>query len=160
MAKPERVLRLAGSYRRRQGISEEEFHDYLSHRHGVECAKIHEKYGILKYQMAFNTTSTRALADSMKLPYPVSTHDLEIEYYFRDVASLLAVSADAGFRALHVECEPYVDLAATTVTLTWIEVYLEDGRLVNVDQEGRSAQLSFGELADVGVAEGPVAKYY
>ncbi|KAK8039456.1 hypothetical protein PG993_007867 [Apiospora rasikravindrae] len=152
MAKPECVLRLAGSYR--------QFHDYLSHRHGVECAKIHEKYGILKYQMAFNTTSTRTLAESMKLPYPVSSHDMEIEYYFRDVAALLAVSADADFKRLHVECEPYVDLAATSVTLTWIEVYLEDGRLVNVDKEGKSAQPSFQELADIGVAEGPVAKYY
>lgn len=51
MAKPERVLRLSGIYHRAEGMSEKEFHDFLSHRHGVECAKIHEKYGILKYQM-------------------------------------------------------------------------------------------------------------
>lgn len=51
MAKPERVLRLSGIYHRAEGLSEKEFHDFLSHRHGVECVKIHEKYGILKYQM-------------------------------------------------------------------------------------------------------------
>lgn len=51
MAKPERVLRLSGTYYRAEGMSEKEFHDFLSHHHGVECAKIHEKYGILKYQM-------------------------------------------------------------------------------------------------------------
>lgn len=51
MAKPERVLRLTGSYFRTEGLSEEEFYNFMSRRHGVECAKIHEKYGILKYQM-------------------------------------------------------------------------------------------------------------
>lgn len=51
MAKPERVLRLSGRYQRSPDKSEEEFHDFLSHRHGVECAKIHERHGILKYQM-------------------------------------------------------------------------------------------------------------
>lgn len=80
MAKAERVLRLSGTYYRKEGISEKEFHDFLSYRHGVECAKIHEKYGILKYQMAFNSTSTQGLAKSMKLPYKVNDHDLEIEY--------------------------------------------------------------------------------
>lgn len=51
MSKPERVLRLAGSYYRTKGLSEEEFYNYMSRRHGAECAKTHEKYGILKYQM-------------------------------------------------------------------------------------------------------------
>ncbi|KAI0155703.1 hypothetical protein BJ166DRAFT_626806 [Pestalotiopsis sp. NC0098] len=130
MAKPERVLRLSGIYHRAEGMSEKEFHDFLSHRHGVECAKIHEKYGILKYQMAFNSSTTRALAESMKMPYKVNDHDLEIEYYFKDVASLLALSADQDFKDLHAECVPYVNIETTKITLTWIEVYLEDGKLV------------------------------
>lgn len=96
----------------------------------------------------------------MKLPYPVNNHDMEIEYYFKDVESLLRVSADEGFKALHVECEPYVDLATTTVTLTWVEVYLEDGRLVNVDAAGKSTQPSFAELNNIGESDKPVAKYY
>ncbi|KAK8077177.1 hypothetical protein PG996_003347 [Apiospora saccharicola] len=138
MARPERVLRLSGRYQRNQEKSEEEFHDFLSHRHGVECAKIHEKHGILKYQMV---------------------HDMEIEYYFKDAQALLDVSGDEGFKALHIECEPYVNLARTTVTLTWVEVYLEDGRLVNVDAAGKSMQPSFAELNDIEEAR-PVAKYY
>lgn len=96
----------------------------------------------------------------MKLPYQLSTHDMEIEYYFKDVASLLAVSADEDFKALHIECEPYVDLTTTKVTLTWIEVYLEDGKLVNVDAAGKSMQPSFAELSDIKVSDKPVDKYY
>ncbi|KAI6089180.1 hypothetical protein F4821DRAFT_67200 [Hypoxylon rubiginosum] len=160
MAKPERVLRLSGVYHRKEGVSEKDFHDFLSHRHGVECAKIHAKYDILKYQMAFSSSSAQALAKSMELPYKVNNHDLEIEYYFKDVAALLAISADEDFKALHVECEPYIDHETTTVTLTWIEVYLEDGKLVNVDVAGKSLQPSFEELSDIKVADKPVANYY
>ncbi|RYP74292.1 hypothetical protein DL771_003113 [Monosporascus sp. 5C6A] len=160
MAKPERVLRLTGSYYRAEGLSEEEFYQFMSRRHGVECAKIHEKYGILKYQMAFNTSSTRALAESMKLPYAIDNHDLMIEYYFKDVSSLLAVSADKDFKDLHVEASPYVQLDTTTVQLSWIEVYLEDGKLVNIDSRGESLQPSFLEQSNIQLSEKPVAEYY
>ena len=51
-------------------------------------------------EQAFSSASTRGLAESMKLPYKVNDHDLEIEYYFKDVASLLALSADEDFKAL------------------------------------------------------------
>ncbi|KAK7755708.1 hypothetical protein SLS62_002319 [Diatrype stigma] len=160
MAKPERVLRLFGSYYRNEGVSEEEFHEFMSRRHGVESAKIHEKYGILKYQMAFSTKSTRELAASLKLPYPVTENDMLIEYYFKDLDSLLAISADEDFKALHVEAEPYIRSEATQVTLTWIEVYLEDGKLVNIDSEGKSTQPSFAELSDIKVSDKPLSKYY
>ncbi|KAL9621008.1 MAG: hypothetical protein Q9160_004526 [Pyrenula sp. 1 TL-2023] len=164
MATPTRVLRLTGSYYRNASVSEEDFHDFMSHRHGVECAKVHAKYGILKYQMAFNTKSTRALAASMQLPYPIDEHDLMIEFYFRNVDSLLAISADEDFKNLHTECEPYLQQDRTTVTTTWIEVYLENGMLVNIDEsssgEAKSLQPPFAELADIRVAERPVAKYY
>ncbi|KAK6215891.1 hypothetical protein LQW54_004071 [Pestalotiopsis sp. IQ-011] len=146
-------------------MSEKEFHDFLSHRHGVECAKIHEKYGVLKYQMP-SQLQTRfhlfimGLAESMKMPYTVNDHDLEIEYYFKDVASLLALSADQDFKDLHAECVPYVNIETTKITLTWIEVYLKHGKLVNVGSEGKSSQPSFEELSDIKSSDAPVAKYY
>ncbi|KAK7741260.1 hypothetical protein SLS63_000813 [Diaporthe eres] len=145
---PERVLRLAGSYYRTKGLSEEEFYNYMSRRHGAECAKIHEKYGILKYQM------------TLKLPYGVDDHDLQIEYYFRDLSSLLAVSADEGFKALHVEGTPYVRLDEATVALTWVEVYIEGGRLVNIGADGESLQPSFAEQSDIRVSDRAADKYY
>ena len=109
---------------------------------------------------AFNTSETQALVNSMKLPYQVNDHDLEIEYYFKDVASLLPVSADEDFKALHVEAVPYIRMETTKITLTWIEVYLEDGKLVNIDSQGKSAQPSFEELSDIKLSEKPASKYY
>ncbi|KAI0162089.1 hypothetical protein GGR57DRAFT_453112 [Xylariaceae sp. FL1272] len=96
----------------------------------------------------------------MKTPYKVNNHDLEIEYYFKDIATLLAVSADDEFKALHLESEPYVRHDTATVTLTWIEVYLDNGKLVNLDSEGQSLYPSFAELADIKGSQEPVAKYY
>lgn len=96
----------------------------------------------------------------MKLPYTIDDHDMQIEYYFRDVNSLLAVSADEQFTALHVEAAPYARLDKTTVALTWIEVYLEDGKLVNIDEHGKSTQPSFAEQSSIEAAEKPAAKYY
>lgn len=104
--------------------------------------------------------ATYSLAESMKLPYPVNSHDMEIEYYFKDVESLIKVSAEPDFKALHAECEPYVDLATTTITLTWVEVYLEDGKLVNVDADGKSMQPSFKGLNAIKETKDGVAKYY
>lgn len=54
----------------------------------------------------------------MGTPYQVNIHDLEIEYYFKDVASVLAVSADQEFKELHLESEPYVAHDTSKVTLT------------------------------------------
>ncbi|GAW17108.1 hypothetical protein ANO14919_065580 [Xylariales sp. No.14919] len=96
----------------------------------------------------------------MKTPYQVNTHDLEIEYYFKDVATLLAVSGDQEFKELHLESEPYVAHDTAKVTLTWIETYLENGKMVNVDSEGQSLYASFAELADIKGSEKPVEKYY
>ncbi|KAI0813056.1 hypothetical protein GGR55DRAFT_595837 [Xylaria sp. FL0064] len=158
MAMPERVLRLSGLYHRKEGVSEE-FHRFSRH-HAVRCAKIHEKYGILKYQIACSSSSAQALAESMKTHYQVNTHDLEIEYYFKDIATLHAVSADPEFKELHLESEPYVRHDTAKVTLTWIETYVENGKAVNADSEGQSLYPPFAELADIEGSEKPVEKYY
>ncbi|KAI0100760.1 hypothetical protein GGR51DRAFT_531603 [Nemania sp. FL0031] len=159
MAQLERVLRLTGSYHRKKDVSEEEFHRF-SRDHAVKCAKIHEKYGILKYQIACNSSTTQALAQSLKIPYQVNTHDLEIEYYFKDIASALKVSNDEEFRELHLESEPFVDHDTAKITLTWIETYVENGKMVNINSTGESDYAPFAELADIKESEKAVGNYY
>jgi len=46
-----RVLRMAGSYYRKEGVSEEAFHAFSSGDHAIKAAAIHERYGILRYQV-------------------------------------------------------------------------------------------------------------
>ena len=50
-AAPKRVLRLTGMYYKKDEISSEEFHKFMSSEHGVQSAFIHEKYGIIRYQL-------------------------------------------------------------------------------------------------------------
>ncbi|KAI0473628.1 hypothetical protein GGR56DRAFT_676111 [Xylariaceae sp. FL0804] len=167
MTKTERVLRLSGRYHRKDGVTEADFHNF-SRYHAITYAKIHEKYGTLKYQIACSSSSAQALAENLNTPYRVNEHDLEIEYYFKDVANLHAVSADEEFRALHLEAKPYVRHDTATITLTWVETYLEDGKLVNVGADGESLYPSFTELSnmeaselfDIEASEQPVAKYH
>jgi hypothetical protein len=51
MSEPQKVLRLAGSYYKLDHVSEEEFHNFISRDHAVKAAKIHERHGILHYQL-------------------------------------------------------------------------------------------------------------
>ncbi|KAF7169814.1 hypothetical protein CNMCM5623_002426 [Aspergillus felis] len=155
-----KVLRLAGSYYKLPEVSEEDFHAFISSDHAVKAAKIHEKYGILHYQLAIGTSHTRELAYGLKLPWKIDDHDVTIEYYFTDVSALLAVSADEEFKALHVDAEKFVRLDATTVAVTWVEVFLKDGKLVNIGPDGKSQHPPFAKRIDFALPDKPAAKYY
>ncbi|EPE33801.1 Dimeric alpha+beta barrel [Glarea lozoyensis ATCC 20868] len=155
-----RVLRMAGSYYRKDGVSEEAFHAFCAGDHAIKAAKIHERYGILSYQVAFSTASTRAVTASLGLPWKIDDHDLIIEYYFRSIADLLAISGDADFKALHVDAMDFITIDNTTVSLTWVETYLKDGRLTNVGEDGKSMYQSFAELSALDMSDKFASKYY
>ncbi|RHZ60656.1 hypothetical protein CDV55_104181 [Aspergillus turcosus] len=160
MSETQKVLRLAGSYYKLDHVSEEEFHRFISQDHAVKAAKIHERHGILHYQLAFGSSQTRELAKGLQLPWKIDDHDVTIEFYFTDVSALLAVSADQDFKDLHVDTEKFIRLDATTISVTWIEVYLKDGKIVNIDSEGKSLQPSFAERSVIALPEKPADKYY
>ncbi|KAI1122370.1 hypothetical protein F5Y10DRAFT_254198 [Nemania abortiva] len=159
MATPERVLRFSGVYHRKEGVSEEEFHRF-SRDHAIRSAKIHQKYGVLKYQVAYNSSSTQKLAQSLKFPYQINKHDLELEYYVKDPAVVHAIAKDEEFRALHEESMSYVNHETAKATLTWIEVYLQDGKMFNIGSEGESLYPSIAEMSNIEPSAEPLAKYH
>jgi hypothetical protein len=128
MSEPQKVLRLAGSYYKLDHVSEEEFHNFISRDHAVKAAKIHERHGILHYQLvgipvpwseswrrhaltptqALGSSQTRELAKGLQLPWKIDDHDVTIEFYFTNVSALLAVSADQDFKDLHVDTEKFI----------------------------------------------------
>ena len=95
----------------------------------------------------------------MQLPYKLDDHDATIEYYFEDVASLIAISGDEEFKKLHVEAVPYLKMSETTISLSWVETYVDDKRLVNIDQ-GKSTHLPFKAQNDIVVSDKAADKYY
>ncbi|KAJ6785631.1 hypothetical protein PWT90_00504 [Aphanocladium album] len=157
---PQRVLRLTGSYTRKEGFSEAEFHKFMSPQHATKGAKIYTKYGILKYQLAFSAASTRAVGTSLKLPWSIDEHDVIIEYYYKDIEQMLAISGDNDFKAMHVECEPYINMDNTVISITWVEVFIEDGKLANINSAGETVHAPFEVSFVMSVAERPADKYY
>jgi hypothetical protein len=109
---------------------------------------------------AFGSSQTRELAKGLQLPWKIDDHDVTIEFYFTDVSALLAVSADQDFKDLHVDTEKFIRLNATTISVTWIEAYLKDGKIVNIDSEGKSLQPSFAERSVIALPDKPADKYY
>jgi hypothetical protein len=101
------------------------------------------------------------VADSLKLPWPTySGADVIIEYYFENLEALIGISSDDDFKALHVDCVPFINMETTIISLTWIEVFLEDGKVINISAEGESLHPSFAEASKIELSDKPADKYY
>jgi hypothetical protein len=71
-----------------------------------------------------------------------------VEFYLHSLDELTAVLADPEFKALQQEEEPYVSGENIVATLGWVETYVQDGRVVNLDPDGVPTYPGFGVLAD------------
>jgi hypothetical protein len=47
---------------------------------------------------------------------------------------------------------PYVNLVHTVVTLGWVEKFIDNHKVVNFDEDGKSAYPSWAELNDLSTA--------
>lgn len=83
-----------------------------------------------------------------------------IEFYFKDLESLIAISEDEDFKALHVDCIPFINMETTVISLAWIEVFLDNGKVVNVSPEGKSLHPSFEEVSKIETSTKAADKYY
>ena len=50
-------------------------------------------------------------------------------------------------------------MSETTISLSWVETYLEDKHLVNI-QDGKSTHLPFKEQNDIAMSDEAADKYY
>ncbi|KAJ5219518.1 hypothetical protein N7468_008722 [Penicillium chermesinum] len=62
----------------------------------------------------------------------IDDHDVTIEFYFRNFAELNRVNSDPEFQALQASEEPFVNRAHTVVSLSWVENYVDEGKVVNI----------------------------
>jgi hypothetical protein len=75
-----------------------------------------------------------------------------VEFYFRNFAELNKVNSDPDFQALQASEGPFVNLTHTVVTLGWVEKYVDGGKVVNIDQDGKSLYPPWTELNDLSTA--------
>ena len=80
--------------------------------------------------------------------FTISDHHVQVEYYMRDMDAVYAVAADPEFQVLHGEEGPFVSRLHIVASVGWVEVYVENGRVVNL-VEGRPTYPEFVVMADV-----------
>jgi hypothetical protein len=79
----------------------------------------------------------------------VRDHDFQVEFYFRDPAVLARISADPEFQALQKTEGPYVSSIHVEASLGWIETYIQDGKVVNLGDDGKSSYLGWAAMSAV-----------
>lgn len=87
--------------------------------------------------------------------WTVDDHDVLVEFYVRDLAAIEGIINDPDFLKLQEEEAPYIDTdrAPIGASLGWVEVYAEQGQIVNVTKDGKPAygNLDLGAGAGAGV---------
>ncbi|KAK7749852.1 hypothetical protein SLS53_000433 [Cytospora paraplurivora] len=121
----------------------------------VKASAIAARHGIEIYQQCFSPPQYREALDAMnrqnKRGWVIDDHDITIEFYFRTFEELTAVNTDPDFLALQSSEGPYVNLIHTVVSLSWVEKYVDNGKVVNV-VDGKSTYPPRSVLVDLGNA--------
>jgi len=67
----------------------------------------------------------------------ISDHDVQVEFLFRDFETLTKFTSDPDFQKLQAEEGPYVSKIHVVTSIGWLETYVKDGEVVNIDKEGK-----------------------
>ena len=70
----------------------------------------------------------------MRPGWEIDDHDLQVSVYVRDTDTIQAILMDPDFQALVADDHEYSLQDKAKVTAGWEEVFLEDGKIVEVDQ--------------------------
>lgn len=80
----------------------------------------------------------------------IDQHDMTVELYFRDMSTLRAIASDPTFASFHHLEEPYISRKHVVATLGWVEVYIEDGKVVNLTEDGTPTYSSYATFVKEG----------
>ena len=77
-------------------------------------------------------------------------HDIQVSVWVRNTEDMVAIVMDPDFQALVSDEDKMVDRERATLVAGWEEVYVEDGKIVNVEDGKISYADSFAERSAVG----------
>lgn len=77
----------------------------------------------------------------------IRSHDAQVEFLFRDMETFFRGAADPDFQALQAEEEAYISDAKAEISIGWIETYVRDGKIVNINEAGVSTYPEFDEVS-------------
>ena len=78
----------------------------------------------------------------------VDDHDIVISFYVRSLEDFFKIVTDPEFQELYGQESEVVAQDRGTMTVGWEEVYVEDGKMVNLEG-GKSGNLSVKEVGEV-----------
>jgi hypothetical protein len=87
--------------------------------------------------------------------WTVRDHDFQIEFYFRDPAVFGNIGKDPEFQALQSTHGPYVSRIHTEASIGWVETYVQDGKAVNLSEDGKSEYLGWAAMSAAPQLGGP-----
>ncbi|KAB8276137.1 hypothetical protein BDV30DRAFT_235974 [Aspergillus minisclerotigenes] len=130
-------------------ISEKDFHEYGTRQHAPKAARIRERHGAIKVTQVYTPSITRKLITD-KIPWAVrpgwsiDDHDVSISVYVPSPETLQAIVTDPEFQSLIAGEDEILDQTRAHVTAGWEEVFIEDGKTVDVERP------SWEELTSMG----------
>ncbi|KAL1963920.1 hypothetical protein VTN77DRAFT_7726 [Rasamsonia byssochlamydoides] len=121
----ERLFALTICAYRKPDMDEDAYHRYTSETHAPK----------LKELLQHNTTPTKSLLTqifgSMPETQQVADYDCFIQIVFRDVADYIAVKEDPHYKeVIFPDHANFADMARTKMVTGWLEVHVENGRVV------------------------------
>ncbi|KAE8160931.1 hypothetical protein BDV40DRAFT_313403 [Aspergillus tamarii] len=133
------VLRLTSFRYKKEGISEKDLHEYGTRDHAPKAARIQERHGAIKVTHIYTPSITKKLITD-KLPWVVrpgwsiDDHDVSISIYVPNPETLQAIITDPEFQSLVAGEDDILDQARARVTAGWEEVFIEDGKIVDMER--------------------------
>lgn len=96
---PRRLFQWTVCAYRKPGMSEEDYHKYMSEKHAPLVRGLLAKYGIIKFTMTHNTTETRKLMTKIAGPQfdNHADYDSLVQAVFKDVEDFVRMKADPFF---------------------------------------------------------------
>ena len=102
----------------------------------------------------FATNATRQALEDFKRElganWVIDQHDMTVELYLPGIATLKAIASDPEFASFSELEELYISRRHVVASLGWVEVYVQDGRVVGIDGEGNSAYSPYTEFVEEG----------
>ncbi|KAI0184182.1 hypothetical protein EV127DRAFT_243593 [Xylaria flabelliformis] len=146
-----RLLRMTLAHYRNENCTEEDFHEFATVEHAAQAAKIHARVGMEGYAMYWSPRSFRNAAADLNRDlgnhWFVRDYDMQVEFYFRDFATLYQLASDPDFRRLQAEEGPYVSRIHVEVSIGWVETYVQGGTVVNIGEDGKPVFPRFPEMS-------------
>ncbi|KAK3331715.1 EthD domain-containing protein [Cercophora scortea] len=119
---------------RKEGMSEKDYHDYVSETHSGHLTALLAKNEIVSYTMQHNTTEHRRMLAEILPEMPAgmeSDCDLVVQIIFKDLQDYLRVRNDRHYaEVVGPDHANFADPHKTRFVTGWYEVHISDGRVV------------------------------